>query len=416
MVRARRRCRVRGGAVLAGLLAGALALSGCAASAPSGPAHPALGRPAGTTSLSAGHAPASTAVPAAVPAGFSPLSVTFVSADIGWVLGTVTTGAGRSRLAVAHTVDGGVTWSASPAPHVSFSRGGVAASASIRFADAADGWIVAPPSGSTDGSLSTLWSSHDGGSTWRQVPVPGGGRVAALQASDGITRMAVLVDHSTGTHFDLYATPSARDSWVRSATRLPIGAGPIPTVQMVLHRGAGWLVEDDRVVVAGARLAYGRWVPWTPPCTGSGGPAAVADSSTAELVAVCQEGMWGPPPPGISTGAQLFTSRDGGAHFAMAGAVGPPNAVVGPLASPPGKPQVVVVGAGPGLMASFDGGRTWRTVYRSPDGQMVVRFVGFTTAGQGVAIATGAEGSTLLMTRDGGASWGVETLSGPARA
>lgn len=61
--------------------------------------------------------PTSTTTP--VPVGFSPVSVTFASAEVGWVLGTVPSGPGV-KLAVAHTTDGGITWSRSPAPEVTF--------------------------------------------------------------------------------------------------------------------------------------------------------------------------------------------------------------------------------------------------------------------------------------------------------
>jgi photosystem II stability/assembly factor-like uncharacterized protein len=66
---------------------------------------------------------------------------------------------------------------------------------------------------------------------------------------------------------------------------------------------------------------------------------------------------------------------------------------------------VVVGGAGPDLTASFDGGRSWQTVFRS--GQVQTwSYLGFTTLTQGVAIGSGAGGTSLLaMTRDGGHTW-----------
>ena len=60
-------------------------------------------------------------------------------------------------------------------------------------------------------------------------------------------------------------------------------------------------------------------------------------------------------------------------------------------------------------MATFDGGRTWSTVYRAGTvGGSGFRFVGFTSTDQGVAITgTAGEGSVMVMTHDGGHSWSV---------
>jgi len=122
----------------------------------------------------------------------------------------------------------------------------------------------------------------------------------------------------------------------------------------------------------------------------------------------------GPPPAGTTTGPWLFDSSDGGSDFAAVGAIPTTAAASGAysVATPPGEPQVVVVG-GSGLVATFDGGHTWKTVYGASGGQ--VRVDAFTTATQGVAIVTGGtKVSTLLMTRNGGATWNPVRLSGIA--
>ena len=127
-------------AALGVVVAAGLTLTACASttapsvsssSASSTPRRPAASQPGGATTTTAPAAP--------VAAGFAPLSVTFVSAQVGWVLGTAPSGDG-TRLAVAHTTDGGTTWSQGPAPAVTFGTGGAANGARIRFADPADGW------------------------------------------------------------------------------------------------------------------------------------------------------------------------------------------------------------------------------------------------------------------------------------
>ena len=59
------------------------------------------------------------------------------------------------------------------------------------------------------------------------------------------------------------------------------------------------------------------------------------------------------------------------------------------------------------VIASFDGGHTWRTVVSQTG---TVNDLGFTTKTQGVLIATSGSTSRLLMTRDGGHTWAAVTF------
>lgn len=400
---------IRRPALVATVLLVAVTLAGCASTPSSSPK-----RPASSTTTSTTTATTTSTTTTESSAGFSPVSVTFVSAKTGWVLGTVPAGSGV-KLAAVHTTDGGITWARSPAPDVTLDDG-ARDLAIIRFADSGNGWITAPDTTTSSGPLpSTLWSTHDGGASWQQVAVPGGGHVTALEASGGVFQLAELATKGNGgTAVYVYSSAATSDSWVRSGTSLPIGAGPVPSAQLTLQGGGGWALEVDRTVGAGARLVSSAWEPWNPPCTDANGSASIAASSTTDLVALCHEGVWGPPPAGTTTGPWLFDSSDGGSDFAAVGAIPTTAAASGAysVATPPGEPQVVVVG-GSGLVATFDGGHTWKTVYSASGGQ--VRVVGFTTATQGVAIVTGDTNiSTLLMTRDAGATWNPVRLSGIA--
>jgi len=374
-----------------------------------------------------------------------------VSAEDGWVLGTAPSNAG-TRLVVAVTHDGGAAWASRPGPDVAISSRASARSATISFANGADGWITAP-SISSSNEVWTLWSSHDGGASWSEEAVPTGSQssgsqstgsstatattaastgtagsgsaIAALAASAGVFQLVTITTQSQGTSMHLYFTPATRSTWAPSKTSLPIGAGPVPSADLFLEGAQGWLVEDDRVVVAGARLSEGAWARWTPPCTDANGSATIAASSSSALVAVCDEGEWGPPAPGTTAQAWLCTSADGGTStsaeggtsFAPVGQIvtgtfhGPGS--VSSVATPPGKPKIVVVG-GLGLAATDNGGHTWKMVYSTPTATEV-HVIGFTTASQGIAIATGGTGaSTLLMTHDAGSTWSPVDFSAPA--
>lgn len=184
------------------------------------------------------------------------------------------------------------------------------------------------------------------------------------------------------------------DDWTVSPTTLEIGGGPIPYEEIVLHGSFGWVAEVDRTVIAGASLASGSWEPWTPPCTKATGPMYLAASSADNLMAMCQEGAYGGPP--AQTG--LFVSDDGGASFGPSGNPLPEN-TFGPIATP--APGVVVMAVnGQGLLATFDGGAHWDTVFASAVVQGWAQ-IGFTSPTQGVAIGEG----TMLMTFDGGHDW-----------
>ena len=116
---------------------------------------------------------------APVPAGFRPMSVTFVSTQQGWVLGSAPCATGRCP-AIARTIDGGKTWTTIDAPKTTIgSEPGVDVSGKgitgIRFADLRDGWAFGPE----------LWATHDGGKTWKRLDPFSGGAVVALASSHG---------------------------------------------------------------------------------------------------------------------------------------------------------------------------------------------------------------------------------------
>jgi hypothetical protein len=335
-----------------------------------------------------------------VPVGFSPLSVTFVSASQGWVLGGAPCGDGSVRCAViVRTADGGHTWTRTPAPATTVGqatgawRDGASGVGGIRFADANDGWLFGPE----------LWITHDGGATWQSQAVPGGSdsQVMTLEAHAGLVH-AVVTDGDATHGFQVASSPVADDTWALAATSLRFGAGPVPTVQLVLSGTAGWIVEVDRDVTGGLRLGAGVWQAWRPPCSGANGAAVLAAYSASQLVAACDEGVWGPAPSGAAAGERLYMSSDGGTTFTR-GAATIPLGSVQQLAQPT---ATTVVASGAQAVRSTDGGATWRTVLADSPGKEGTIYLGFTTASQGVLITGGRLGPNgLLMSYDGGRTW-----------
>ncbi|MEA2973526.1 MAG: hypothetical protein QOG82_1984 [Actinomycetota bacterium] len=358
-----------------------------------------------TTSTTSPSAPTSTASPTTtlppdaasgpaggpVPAGFGAASVTFVSLETGWVLGTAPCSSPPCT-SVLRTVDGGQTWVGIPAPPTELASGAGRGVRRIRFADAANGWAFGPD----------LWSTHDGGAHWIEVSLPSvdaDSEVSDLEAADGKVHVAVL--DSKGVV--ILTSPVGTDGWQASPTVVPIGAGPVPQADIVLQGDTGWMFEVDRVVVGGAGLTGGAWVPWPPPCADAGGAAFLAASSADDLVAVCDEGQWNDRPRAV----RFYDSSDGGATFDPVGVPVPLSGAAGVTAGQAG--SAVVAGSDSSgaalLVATFDGGATWSTVYQGPRGGW--NEIGFTSPSQGVAVVGDGSAAVgpLLMTKDGGHTW-----------
>jgi len=323
------------------------------------------------------------------------MSVTFVSTVSGFVLGTYPCGAANGCLALLHTPDSGHTWTAVRPPPTQTSPGYTSGVHRVRFADERNGWVFGPE----------LWVTHDGGAHWRRPPLPGAaaaGEVESLEIGAGLVHAVVLDDG--GVH--ILSSAVAADAWTASTTTIPVGAGPVPQAQLAVQGPAGWAIEVDRTVVGGARLSGARWVSWQPPCESAGGFAALAAATASDVDAVCDEGVW----TGSSESVHAYLSTDGGTTFRR---VAPALEIADATAIGSSPSGAVVVGGsghtGTGvLLASFDAGSTWATVYQGGDG-VAADELGFETANQGVAIATGAA-AQLLMTFDGGHHWSPVTF------
>lgn len=331
--------------------------------------------------------------PGSVPPGFTPNSVTFVSLETGWALGGAPCGGGTC-LALLRTTDAGRHWSAVGSPPTSYSAssGPDHGVSEVRFADPNNGWVFGPE----------LWSTHDGGAHWSMSTLMG---VWTLEAAD---RRVHAVAFGTDGNFTIESSATSRDAWTPTGS-LQLGAGPVPSADLVLERNTGWVVENDRTVVDGARLVSGQWTRWNPPCATTGGSAAIGASTTLSLVAVCEEGIWGPSGYPGPPATRAYFSSNGGATWYHGGTLpGVASDSGGVVASPsPGVAVTEVVTATRGeLLETFNSGVSWRVVASTSGGMfMAFSYVGFTSPSQGVAIETGEQPAVMLMTFDGGRNW-----------
>ena len=350
--------------------------------------------PSGPTSAPA---PTTSVPPAPAPEDLQgPRSVTFVSERTGWILEERACSTPPCSAVVLSTRNGGETWSRLPTEiPPAATPGTTSSSRRIRFADLHNGWIFGPD----------LLETHDGGAHWSPAALPGGepADIAALETSAG--RVHAVGSQANGIGAVIFTSPVDRDDWHVSPTTLDLGAGPIPVPQIILHRDAGWIVLVNRAVMGGAILRNGNWRPWTPPCADTSGPARLAASSSNDVVAVCDEGTYGGPPPGT----HLYISKNGGATFSRQSvAIGHSVGFAGAIATPSaGTVFMVMVDETTSTLAeTTDGGRRWQTVYRAAPNTSLSEF-GFTSARQGVVIqTTNPSGfNQLWRTTDGGRTW-----------
>jgi hypothetical protein len=338
------------------------------------------------------------AVPAgAVPAGFEPLSATFVTPAIGYVLGTASCGSARCPL-LASTTDGGSTWASLGDPDPSTSAGldlgsPTSVHLGVRFADQEHGWIYGYL-----GSTPVLWWTSDAGTTWSdlQPSALAGGEVAALEAMDGRAQAIVVRGEPSGVQ--VVSTPKTSPVWKTVSTILPAGHQGNPSPQLALQGSSGWLVEQDPTFVTGARLTrYGTWQRWSPPCATTSDRVLLAAPSATEVLALCQ-------PAGSDGDASVYRSER----------AGNPGTWTQTARTPYGlDPQAFAANTADSFaLAGQQSGRAVIELHTptSPiraawSGSGGFTQLGFEDPAQGIAMIRSADASSMLMTYDGGSRW-----------
>jgi hypothetical protein len=409
-------------AAVSGALLAALALSACGsagpgpgggtgAASPSGPATSAtpgggssasasVSGPAASGSASSGApttAPPVTVPPGGpVPNGFAATSVTFVSPQEAFVLGTAPC-TDAPCTSILRTLDRGVSWRGLPAPVVPLgnpnSDPAGPAVWGIRFADPDVGFVFG----------NGLWETIDGGAQWAPAAFPGG-TITSLEVIDGqvlALTVACKADAGCAQTGTLLRRPLAGGGW---QTVAPVTDATTIATQA---RVAAVLAGTSVLVSTDGGLSTAKYAT---PCGTEGVaiPSSVAVTGADGLMLLCA----GDAAMG-SVDKTVYVSDDLGAHWTQAGS--PPRGG-DPMGSSAATPAQLVVAAASGaseLYYSGDGGAQWSTAYYAGDGGMGFSDLGFTTASDGVVIHgpaisdSNAEGSPgqLLLTSDAGASW-----------
>jgi photosystem II stability/assembly factor-like uncharacterized protein len=312
--------------------------------------------------------------------GFAPTSVSFVSTQTGWFLGTEPCGSETCGV-LLETRDAGRTFTRRTPPP--------ALVGGVRFADLQNGWAFGD---GTNGSHaeSGLWRTHDGGRSWRRIgthSVPsleiGSRSVWAIDTGEDGTVPEVLLGATTANSLRrVFRAPN------RAAT-VVVGHG---TAYVVAQSLAGPIATTLWAVTpTGAQQRRN-------PCSSDGSRALqIAVERARRLVAVCS----GEPGAGNQLKHAYASADDGrtwlrrpdppeGGYMGVAGTV----AATSTNAFMTGFRSQVNKESGVG---------SWRSVLDAPGGTGF-SFVGFTDDTHGVVLGSEVEPGAW-MTSDAGEHW-----------
>jgi len=409
------RPRPSGTAVLLGVLltATALALAGCGTQASGGSAgsggsggstSAAATTPAASaTSAAATTSPSASAVAPAggpVPAGMAATSVTFVSADEAFVLGTAPCSHAPCT-SIVRTLNRGASWRGLPAPVVPLGQpqnGSAAAVWGIRFATPSHGFVFG----------TGLWETTDGGEHWAKATSPAGS-ILSLEVIDGqVLAVTAPCSSSSGCGTaSLMRRPVGGGSW-QQVTQLHVSGGGFDDLIATQARVAAILDGTSVVVTADGGQSTSDEAT---PCTSQGVKYATSVAVTGpESLALLCSGSAGMG----SVSKTIYVSSDLGQHWTQT--AGAPPRGGDPISLAGATPGQLVVSAASGaswLYYSGNGAARWGSAYEVGDGGAGFNDLGFTTTSDGVvvygpALADGnGEGrpGRLLLTSNGGASW-----------
>ena len=358
-----------------------------------------------------------------VPPNFQPTSVTFVSTQIGAVIGQAGTRghcATRFCTSLAGTSDYGTTWYGVSAP-LTGAPAGSSGVGQIRFLNTSDGWAFGPQ----------LWATTDGGATWTQEDTHGmrvtdletvGDRAFALFATCTGSGTAYAA-HCTA--FSLYTSVAGSGQWQPvpgPASGLVSQAGSTQgaSASLVLTggptSGRGYLLAPSGELLSGP-LTGAAWsvaseqeqcLPGTPGPDGQPTGALLAADSTA-LVLVCTSST--DAAAGSQTKSVVESSDNGitwsAAQSADVNGIATSVAVQGS--------SLVVLGTDAGIYLSTDGGGTWQLAQAGPGGAAAgeggFSYVGMTSTLKGVALPADAGLHEVFITTDGGKTWTAHAVS-----
>ena len=349
---------------------------------------------------------------------------------------------GRNRTYIAHTSDGGTTWTTL---NLSWSPG------AIDFVDASHGWALDNDPALREGGI---WSTRNGGRTWKFDAIHFARwtftTIDFVDASHGWAAGYTMIpdDPMAGTTGAIFATSDGGASWHKQ--RFATDAGQMNTVKFV-NVNDGWAVGNGSDMGgAGTIVATtdggATWSPqnagtdwdlsgitfvdaehgWLPEgdsiyATTDGGVTWKAyDAGIAVTAVSFADDLHG---HAVGPGGAVATSTDGGASWQVHGTTTPAGGMPVPADGALISIRPVVVGlafpdatdgwavADRSILATSDGGATWTS--QATDAALAG--VSFPDTSNGWVVGAGGTAdrqAVILHTSDGGSSWQTQ-YSGP---
>jgi hypothetical protein len=388
-----------------------------------------------STPLSDGTALSTTTSGTPAPPNFQPTSITMISPSIGAVIGQAGTPGRCSNpnpaicTSLAGTSSDGQSWYGISAP-VTGAPDGATGADQLRYLNLDHAWAYGPQ----------LYASNDGGRTWTGPEDTYGLRVTDLETAG--SRAFVLLGRCQGTgasyasdcsRFSLYSTAEGSTSLQPVSLELPAGqratamgtAGLASSAMLVLTGGPaggqGYLLAPSGAILTGSLTGspwrYAGKAPCAPgAASASGAPlgAQLAVGNTRLLINCASgAGSTGGARTGTGSGSQqtkqLFASSSGGIRWTK---VSQPPADGQATSLATASQGQVVLATTTGIDFSPDG-TTWQAATitgGAPAGGF--RYVGMTSATQGVAVPADASLGEVFVTTDGGQTWTAARISG----
>jgi photosystem II stability/assembly factor-like uncharacterized protein len=382
-----RRCRVRRSPIL---LATSLFLA-------------ALMMAAGSGSTAFGAAAPRPGRPAALPVGFKAQSLSWLSPDQGWILGSAPCGQ-TTCATVIETTDGGATWKTLGTLGAPLTLQKPTGVTEVRFADALHGWAFLP----------SLWQTTDGGETWTRQGPPGGGHQVLALAGDPEGVYAVvspcLLGHICSQPVTLWRTMPGQGSWTQVPIELRVTTSPIflAVTGVVAYVGiAACLVCPPEPDILDATVDGTNWSSRPDPCVPDdlevlSGIAPVTGTRVALL-------CLGDPGFGQAE-KRVLRSKDSGQTTQPAGRT-PYEGITSQISAAPDGALVVSSFGVLSFIYLNTGGRTWTTPVTYNDAGQGWNDIAFTSNEVGFIIhapvfCCGGHGTgELWETTDGGVTW-----------
>jgi hypothetical protein len=331
-----------------------------------------------------------------LPSQFKPYSVSTVVGTT-YVLGSSNNAcSGAKCAALVRSTDNRQGWRTVPAPKAPTASSAAPATTTpdgtvreVRFATQMNGYAYG----------GALYSTHNGGTTWRSQPV--GGAVLDL-AIKGTTAYALVARCSASCdQVEMLSTDIYKDGWAPVA-----GVQAGKSGQLSFGRG-GIAQVGNRIYTYNASK---QWKSATAPCQAT--PRAVtASASSTRLFALCPSGDAG-------AGSASYTTRysdDNGQSWTNASGDGLRLSNVQQTTFTAASSRTLVVGdsdpsiGSPSLQVSRNAGGSYSTV--GPEHTGGWRYVGASSASQLVALPATPDGK-LYVSNDDGSDWQNINLAG----